>query len=159
MDAYLSRLQQPVIQEPKPDPKCVTMPCPDKDEVAASVTCAIIEITATCEHQEPYYDSHTHSTQRSQRIARSGEILEVVPGHSYGKDTITLEASVQKQCGAHPVWSITEEGEKQGAKQSFGARTPVTGKLLDKMEPLDPEVVELRLIAERRIVLATRAGG
>jgi hypothetical protein len=118
MDAYLSYTEEPIVQE-KTETKCgdPLQPCPPPGKVAPTVKCAILDIVASCEHHE-----------EGARVARQGETLEVVPGSTYGVDKIELEASVQKACGEHPVWTIGDE-TKKGVKQTFDAQPPVTSKI------------------------------
>jgi len=127
MDAYLTCLQEPPVVPPPPKACDPVVGCPPGPVVPAAVKCALIEISGECEHHG----------EAGARVAREDLTLEVVPS-SYGSDKIELRANVQKACGAHPSWTISENGTQTGQKASFSASGPVVQKFLLWLPSISP---------------------
>jgi hypothetical protein len=127
MDAYLTCLQEPPVVPPPPKACDPVVGCPPGPVVPAAVKCALIEISGEC----------AHHGEEGARVAREDLTLEVVPS-SYGSDKIELRANVQKACGAHPSWTISENGTQTGQKASFKASGPVVQKFLLWLPSISP---------------------
>ncbi len=98
---------------PPPPPDRRRPPVPPV--VPPDLKCALLKITAQCEHKSG-----------GARIVTANMTLEVVPGSSFGKDRIDLAAEVQLLCGPkHPEWSITNESSRTGLATTFDASAPV----------------------------------
>jgi hypothetical protein len=129
MNKYLETLEQGEQSDDSIEPKrsvdpvapvaqCSAGGSTTGGKVDAGVDCAIVEISAQC----------SHGGKQLRRVT-SERILEVVPDASLGADRITLEATMQRACGNHPVWSITGKEGGRGSKHQFDAYPPVISKL------------------------------
>ncbi len=129
--------------EPSP-PKPTPPPPPDK-----KLKCAVISITASCEHKD-----------EGQRSAGGGMVLEVVPGRTSGADRIRLEAQIQAVCGPkHPEWTISGEQLKKGLAANFSASPPMVSAIIPWIPTVTPNKyhVECRCCNGASGTLAVRA--